>query len=248
MAQRIALDIEGTLVSYAQRLERAERTDQIRNAFQHFIESAGFTSFSCKRVGPYRQMIQDCVLLSTKPEAWIELYVERGYARFDPILQEAQRRRNSFTWSEIANRPTLTARQREVLVGLAQHNLAEGLSIPIVNLNGCVGTVNIAGPPDSLDEIGRSAMAMASVFLYQKLISLRPAPTSEPAADTSLSPREIEILSWITEGKSDWQIGQILSISEKTVNYHIENVKRKFGVATRVQAVVGAIRQGMLQQ
>jgi len=50
----------------------------------------------------------------------------------------------------------------------------------------------------------------------------------------------------IAAGKSDWQIGQILSISNKTVNYHVENVKRKFGVATRIQAVVAAMRQGRL--
>ena len=177
----------------------------------------------------------------------MEEYLARGYARFDPILQEAQRRRSAFAWSEVYDQPTLTTHQREVLGGRTAHNMSDGLSIPIVNLHGCVGTVNIAGSTEALDEIGWSAMAMASVFLYQKLISLRPAATA-PVADKSLSPREIEILSWITEGKSDWQIGQILSISEKTVNYHIENVKRKFGVATRVQAVVGAMRQGMLQQ
>jgi hypothetical protein len=48
-------------------------------------------------------------------------------------------------------------------------------------------------------------------------------------------------LSWIAEGKSDWQIGKILGISRKTVNYHIENVKRKFGVASRIQALMAAL-------
>lgn len=247
MAQNIALNIEITLVRLAQLLERAERLDQVRDAFQSFIENVGFTSFSCKRIGYFPPITSDYVLLSTTPEGWMEEYLARGYARFDPILQEAQRRRSAFAWSEVYDQPTLTTHQREVLGGRTAHNMSDGLSIPIVNLHGCVGTVNIVGSTEALDEIGWSAMAMASVFLYQKLISLRPAATA-PVADKSLSPREIEILSWITEGKSDWQIGQILSISEKTVNYHIENVKRKFGVATRVQAVVGAMRQGMLQQ
>lgn len=63
----------------------------------------------------------------------------------------------------------------------------------------------------------------------------------------NLTNREMEVLSWIASGKSDWQIGQILKISQKTVNYHVENVKRKYGVATRVQAVVEAMRQGTLE-
>jgi DNA-binding CsgD family transcriptional regulator len=59
-----------------------------------------------------------------------------------------------------------------------------------------------------------------------------------------LTERESEVLSWVAQGKSDWQIGKILNISSKTVNYHAENAKRKLGVATRIQAVIGAIRIG----
>jgi DNA-binding CsgD family transcriptional regulator len=56
----------------------------------------------------------------------------------------------------------------------------------------------------------------------------------------------MQILSWIATGKSDWQIGQILEISNKTVNYHAENLKRKYGVATRIQVVVAALRDGQI--
>ena len=62
----------------------------------------------------------------------------------------------------------------------------------------------------------------------------------------SLTRRECQVLDWIAKGKSDWQIGQILCISAKTVNYHAENAKRKLGVATRIQAVISAIRSGTL--
>ena len=61
-----------------------------------------------------------------------------------------------------------------------------------------------------------------------------------------MTERELECLRWAAAGKSDWEIGQILLISAKTVNYHIENAKRKFGVATRVQAIVCALRYGRL--
>jgi DNA-binding CsgD family transcriptional regulator len=58
--------------------------------------------------------------------------------------------------------------------------------------------------------------------------------------------RESQVLGWVAAGKSDWAIGRILNISNKTVNFHIENAKRKFGVGTRVQAVVAAMRQGVI--
>lgn len=61
-----------------------------------------------------------------------------------------------------------------------------------------------------------------------------------------VTPRETQVLGWIAVGKSDWAIGRILRISDKTVNFHVENAKRKFGVATRLQAVIAAMRQGVI--
>lgn len=63
-----------------------------------------------------------------------------------------------------------------------------------------------------------------------------------------VTPREQQVLTWIAAGKSDWEIGQILNISAKTVNFHVEKTKRKFGVATRIQAVLAAMRRGMIAQ
>jgi DNA-binding CsgD family transcriptional regulator len=67
------------------------------------------------------------------------------------------------------------------------------------------------------------------------------------SAQLRVTARESEILAWVAVGKSDWAIGRLLRISGKTVNFHVENAKRKFGVATRVQAVVVALREGLIR-
>ena len=66
------------------------------------------------------------------------------------------------------------------------------------------------------------------------------------ASDKALSAREVEIVYWISIGKSDWDIGQILGISPKTVNYHVEKVKRKYAVSTRIQAIVAVVKDGLI--
>jgi DNA-binding NarL/FixJ family response regulator len=66
----------------------------------------------------------------------------------------------------------------------------------------------------------------------------------EDAAFASLSPREREVLRLITEGLGNAQIGDRLSISEKTVRNHVSNVFDKLGVWTRAQAIVFAIDRG----
>jgi len=60
----------------------------------------------------------------------------------------------------------------------------------------------------------------------------------------SLSPREREILSLITQGLANVQIAERLSISEKTVRNHVSNLFDKLGVWTRAQAIVFAHERG----
>ena len=70
---------------------------------------------------------------------------------------------------------------------------------------------------------------------------------ASPASDdafTALSPREREVLALLSEGLDNAQIGERLSISEKTVRNHVSNVYDKLGVWTRAQAVVFAREHG----
>ncbi len=75
--------------------------------------------------------------------------------------------------------------------------------------------------------------------------ALPPLPLST-SPDKDLSERETEVLAWIAEGKSDWEIANILVISRKTVNFHVENAKRKLAASTRLQAVIRAVRLGLV--
>ena len=61
-----------------------------------------------------------------------------------------------------------------------------------------------------------------------------------------LSSREYDCLYWAAQGKTSWEIGCILNISERTANFHIGNICRKLHVRTRQAAITAAIRQGLL--
>lgn len=101
--------------------------------------------------------------------------------------------------------------------------------------------------PDPADEMAPDLTRQARIaHAGAQPSAARPSLGSSFAAPVQLTMREIEVLRWIATGKSDWQVGQILGISAKTVNYHVENVKRKYAVATRIKAVVLAVRQGKL--
>jgi DNA-binding NarL/FixJ family response regulator len=70
------------------------------------------------------------------------------------------------------------------------------------------------------------------------LLSLRPADAPSPSrlSTASLTPREAEVLSWIAKGKTNRDVGEILAMSPRTVNKHLEHVFEKLGVETRAAA------------
>lgn len=63
---------------------------------------------------------------------------------------------------------------------------------------------------------------------------------------TRLTRQEKECLRWCKEGKTNWEIGEILLISEKTVEFHLSNVMRKLGATNRITAVILGIKQGVI--
>lgn len=62
-----------------------------------------------------------------------------------------------------------------------------------------------------------------------------------------LSKREISVLEWIKQGKSTWDVSQVLNITERTVNFHVKNIFKKLGVVSRAQAVAVAIDLGVIK-
>ena len=65
-------------------------------------------------------------------------------------------------------------------------------------------------------------------------------------SNVQLTDREKEILTWLMEGKSSWDIGQILSISERTVKFHVNNICIKLNAVNRTHAVAKAILNKIL--
>lgn len=63
---------------------------------------------------------------------------------------------------------------------------------------------------------------------------------------SQLSAREIEVLALIGRGRSNKEIGSALNVAEGTVKVHVTNILAKLGVSDRTQAVLAAIKRGML--
>ena len=92
-------------------------------------------------------------------------------------------------------------------------------------------------PVESGGEPARGRLAWAGAA------ARRPARQILPAR---LTRREVECLGWAAQGKSEWEISQILGISEHTAEKHLINARVKLGAVNRVHAVATAIRRGLI--
>ena len=80
--------------------------------------------------------------------------------------------------------------------------------------------------------------------LTRKLISSRAEPMVPQEA---LTPREVEILRFVSQGWDDDRIAQDLHVAKVTVRTHVKNILDKLGLGNRVEAVLYALRQGLAQ-
>jgi DNA-binding NarL/FixJ family response regulator len=55
-----------------------------------------------------------------------------------------------------------------------------------------------------------------------------------------LNDREVEVLTWVARGKTSSEIAQIVGLTKRTVDFHIDNARAKLGAATRTEAVIKA--------
>ena len=71
--------------------------------------------------------------------------------------------------------------------------------------------------------------------------------THAPERGHSLTPREIEVITWVARGKSAWEVGEILGIAKRTVDEHTQTASRKLGAANRTQAVALALLRNIIE-
>lgn len=84
--------------------------------------------------------------------------------------------------------------------------------------------------------------AVAVAFLYRLACHAEAPLPDAPLA--GLTPREGDVMHWLSRGKTDAEIAALLEISPRTVHKHLEHVYVKLGVETRTAAVVRALAMG----
>lgn len=133
--------------------------------------------------------------------------------------------------------------------GIETFGVGAAIVAPAYLPGGSIGAVTWASPDADVDTGSVFAARAAELHALALRFVATYAEATGALAGTSpahLTRREIQVLKWAAAGKTDAEIGRIVSISTPTVRFHITNASRKLGVAGRAQAVHRAATLGYL--
>lgn len=153
-------------------------------------------------------------------------------------------------WHSAVLDPRQLERHREQVAPLARAWRAAGGQARIVDQVLVHGNLSAAGGslfalsampmPMPEADAARQAYLLELLLPYLQLHWLALPDSSQPpvaAAPRAASARELEILRWVSIGKSNQEVGQILGISGWTVKSHLQRIYKLLGVSNRTQAV-----------
>jgi len=185
-------------------------------------------------------------IVSNYDAAWLEQYDRQCYAKVDPTVSHALTSLCPLVWSDEMYQ---TESQRKYAQEARVHGLCEGITIPVHSRHGDVALVNLAlsSSGDAARRHAREMMICGSLLAPQTHETMRRiVKTRQMSSVPRLTKRETEVLQWISDGKSTWEISKLVGISEHGVVYHVRNVLTKFDVGSRHQAVAKAVVHGLL--
>lgn len=208
---------------------------------QAAVEVFGFTSFSIAGYLRRKSPLEFLPLIENMPIGFVAAYKER-YVEGDPSVPSIVSSNKCLLWSETAaSEEAVSSGYRNFLKFVRGYGMEDGLTIPIHRPGAYCGVVVLGGQRPDISQESIILAQLLAIYGHDRALDIYMKDREEtPPCDklVTLTPRERECIRWVSEGKSDWEISEIMGISQSTVHFHVENAKKKFNVRTRVQAVV----------
>ncbi|MDP4003681.1 LuxR family transcriptional regulator [Methylobacterium sp. NEAU K] len=183
------------------------------------------------------------LVMESVPDEWRQRYLHRRYAAHDPIVAQTLQRQTGFAWSDPALPPPTSATAIQIMNEAADFDLRDGYTVPLTTVEGEIGGMSFAGSRLELAPEHRGMLTLVASYAFGHALLLRGQPIEKSA---KLSPRERETLQWAAEGKTDWEIGEIMGISEHGVDSNLRCVRAKLRTRNRAQSVAEGFRLGLI--
>ena len=226
---------------------QAGSRDDFRSEVVRFTKALGFTTVSAMVVVDHTVGRSQFVLIDNAPPGYAEAFIDVPSMRRDPVMQHCRRHSVPIIWDQATY---LSQGLGDLWEEQARFGYRTGIAMALHLPEGrhfALGVERDQALPTDGGELTRLVADLQLFAVHAQEAALRvlsPAPVLSDRP--SLTPRELEALRWTMSGKTAWELGAILGISERTAVLHITNAMHKLNCASKHQAVLKALRLGLI--
>ncbi|MFS1539223.1 MAG: autoinducer binding domain-containing protein [Candidatus Phlomobacter fragariae] len=195
----------------------------------------------------------DVIIINNHTE-WFDLYVKGSYQLIDPVIINAMERVDDFQWDEkimIYSEMKLP----KIFKQSKKYNINKGHTFTLHDYKNNMAVLSLfeTGSDDNnikyITNNNKEKFQQLLIKTHQKLLSLYDEieKGSNQYKPSGLSPRENEILYWVSIGRTYQDIAKMLDIKQGTIKFHMGNVVKKLGVSSTKHAIKLATELKMIQ-
>ncbi|KAF7774459.1 LuxR family transcriptional regulator, quorum-sensing transcription factor LasR [Pseudoalteromonas citrea] len=242
-------DIAFMIERWLMQCQRASTKTQLTQILQSIVKQLDMDYYLMCVVSPQQLKSSDMFVIDNYPSDWMSHYVGNDLKKNDPVVLHAQTSVTPIFWQN-ANIISTTNPHADIKImqQAADAGLVDGITAPIRGMFGEFGLISIASKElIDLDKYINLNQILLSITPYLYEASNRLKINNSPANKIELTSRESECMEWVIEGKTAWETAQILGISERTTNFHVNNVIEKTSSSNRQQAIAKLLISGLLK-
>ena len=227
---------------------KSRNRDEFQGELIAFTRRLGFDTVSVTLVIDHMLGEAEFITVDNTPSAFKEVFQDVSLGRLDPVMQHCKRRSVPIIWDQSTYvHQGLGAMWEEQ----ARFGYNAGIALALHMPEGrhfFMGVDRDRPVPQDAVELTRvvadlQLFAVHAQDAAQRILTPGPVDPATPA----LTPRELEALRWTMAGKTAWEVGEVLGIAERTAVLHVNNATHKLGCVNKHQAVLKALRLGLLR-
>ncbi|MBZ9939282.1 LuxR family transcriptional regulator [Mesorhizobium sp. BR1-1-16] len=243
---------EDGIANLFRRLDLSEGEEETQIIADTLVRALGFTYFSYGLpwlASDWGRPNDIGMLLSTYPEDWQNLYRRRNYHSADAVILYGRHALRPFNWGDERHLRGLEPSARRIFFEAQDFGISSGIAIPVHGPRNMSGVFSVAGPEARQPEadIGQPALhALLAVaqMVHAHVVQWR--TERRPQATVKLSEHERLCLLWTTQGKTSWEVAQIIGRSKATVDFHLRRAASKLDASNKVHAAFKARELNLL--
>ena len=222
--------------------------DEFQGELVAFTKRLGFDTFSAMVVLDHMLGEAEFITIDNTPREYKDAFQNPMNGRRDPVMQHCKRQSVPIIWDQTTYvRNGMGDKWEEQ----ARFGISNGICLALHMPEGrhfLLGVERDRPVPVDSGELTRLVADLQLFAVHAQDAALRIfMPSAIDPNLPALTPRELESLRWTMAGKTAWEVGEVLGITERTASLHVNNATHKLGCVNKHQAVLKALRLGLLR-